>query len=111
MALRIWSVRFVKWPGECGIKIALLLDDAPISSSMSKYCVIRTRFMTSLAVVPGTERWNSSTETRAWGRARRPRDRRLEAAASMLRMGARRRVRRARGVAWGAQHEERGKAA
>ena len=31
-----------------------------MSFSMSKYWVIRTRFTTSVAVVPGTDLWNSS---------------------------------------------------
>lgn len=47
MALRIYSVSVVRLPGECGMRIAFVRDEAPISLSMSKYCVISTRFITS----------------------------------------------------------------
>ena len=41
------SVSAVRLPGECGMRIAFVRDEAPISLSMSKYCVINTRFITS----------------------------------------------------------------
>jgi len=35
-----------------------------MSFSVSKYWVMSTRFITSFAVVPGTDLWNSSTDSR-----------------------------------------------
>ena len=42
--------------------IVFVFDAMPTSLSVSKYCVISTRFMTSWAVAPGTPWRNSSTE-------------------------------------------------
>ena len=42
-----------KPPGECGNKIVVLLLLAPISFSVSKYCVIKAQFIVSAAVTPG----------------------------------------------------------
>ena len=37
MALRICCLSVASFPGACGIRIALVRDDAPISLSLSKY--------------------------------------------------------------------------
>jgi hypothetical protein len=41
-------------PGPCGMNTDEALDDAPISFMVSKYWVMSTMSITSLAVVPGT---------------------------------------------------------
>ena len=45
--------------------MVLAFDDWPTSLSMSKYWVIRIRFITSCGDVPGTVFWNSSTDSRS----------------------------------------------
>jgi hypothetical protein len=51
---RIWLAISATAPGPCGRKTAEDFYPAPISFMVSKYSVIRTKSMTSLAEVPGT---------------------------------------------------------
>ena len=67
MTLWICCIKSGSAPGECGMKMVLLLSWAPISLIVSRYCVTSTSIITSLAVAPSTARCTSflSRRTRA----------------------------------------------